>query len=338
MKVLVTGATGFIGKEIVSELSKNNFAVIGIGSQKSKGGKAVSKCEAKIITADITDSEDVLELEKLGKIDVLIHSAGLAHQFGDTGREEFNLVNVEGTRKITALAVKLNAGHFILIGSTAVYGIEPTNDIKSINSKTGKGIDEDAPANPQTLYAESKLEAERVCREICEENNLPLTIFRLSPVIGEANVGNVARLISSIDRGRFLWIGKGKNIKSLIYKTDVARACVELVKKKNGETEIFNLSGEPVKMKDFVDEITRHLNTRVYKFSIPQNFIQRVFWLNSNFVRNKKLYKIEDTVKKWLSDDVYSARKIADKYGFEPQTSISEAIERQVKWYRKNKR
>lgn len=337
MKVLVTGATGFIGKEIVSELSRDGWTIIGIGSRKSERKRTAAdlKYRAEIITADITASEDISELEKIEKIDVLIHSAGLAHQFGDTGREEFYAVNVEGTRKITNLAVHLNAEHFILISSTAVYGIEPATDVKLAGVR--KAFDEDAPTNPQTLYAKSKLEAERVCREICERNDLPLTIFRLSPVIGEANIGNVARLISSLDGGRFLWIGKGENVKSLIYKTDVARACVELCKNKKGKTEVFNLSAEPVRMKDFVREIAGHLDRKVYKFSIPKKFVRSIFGVNSNFVRSKKLYKIETTVEKWLSDDVYPAQKIAGEYGFEPQTSVSEAIERQVKWYQENK-
>ena len=60
--------------------------------------------------------------------------------------------------------------------------------------------------------------------------------------------------------------------------------------------------------------------------------------LNSKFIRNKKLDKIKDTIEKWLSDDVYSAEKITEKYGFEPKTSISEAIDKQIEWYKKVKK
>jgi nucleoside-diphosphate-sugar epimerase len=279
-------------------------------------------------------------LEKIGKIDVLIHSAGLAHQFGDTKKEEFDSVNVEGTRNIVNLSLNLQVKHFILISSTAVYGIKSlnVNVEETDDSKAFEAIDEYAQTNPQTLYAQSKLEAETVCREVCEKNNLPLTIFRLAPVIGEANVGNVARLISSIDKGRFLWIGKGENLKSLIYKNDVARACVALLKREAGETEIYNLSAPPVKMKDFVNEIAGRLDKKIYGFSIPEKFIRNVFRINSKFIGNKKLDKIKDTIEKWLSDDVYSAGKINEKYGFVPKTSISKAIDKQIEWYKKVKK
>jgi nucleoside-diphosphate-sugar epimerase len=226
----------------------------------------------------------------------------------------------------------LGAKHFILIGSTAVYGIKPTIR-KSAGSSSEKfvSIDENTETVPQTLYAQSKLEAEMVCKEFCESKNMPLTIFRLAPVIGEANVGNVARLIKTIKNGRFIWVGKGENYKSLIYKNDVARACVELVRRKNGATEIFNLAAPPVKMKDFVNEIAKHLERKIYNLHVPKEFFESVFWIDAKFTKIKKIGKIRDTIEKWLSDDVYSAAKIAKKYGFETKTSIFEGLEKQVK-------
>lgn len=335
MKVLVTGATGFIGKEIVRELSVNNIEVTGVRGRKSSAELLNQNSEIKIVQLDISDVKSVSSGEKLGKFDVFIHSAGLAHQFGETKKEAFDAVNVEGTKNVADLSVKLGAKHFILIGSTAVYGIKPSGAEDSVHSRDFGAIDENTPTNPQTLYARSKLESEEVCREICERNNLPLTIFRLSPVIGEANIGNAARLISAIDKGRFLWIGKGENQKSLIYKNDVARACVELVKSKTGGgTEIFNLSSPPVTMKNFVDEIAKSLNKKIYDFSVSENFLKNVFLANSKFLGIKKLDKIKDTVEKWLSDDIYSAEKIERKYGFIPETSVSAAIGKQIEWYK----
>jgi nucleoside-diphosphate-sugar epimerase len=335
MKVLVTGATGFIGKEIVSELLKNNFETIGIANLKSAEKSSVQKSECEILFADISDTNTFNELEKIEKIDVLIHSAGLAHQFGKTKKEEFERINVTGTKNIAELAVRLNAKHFILIGSTAIYGIKPPEKSYK-NSQTIETFDENSKPNPQTFYAESKLDSEKVCREICESHNLALTIFRLAPVIGEANVGNVERLIETIKKGRFLWVGKGENLKSLIYKNDVARACVKLINKKNGATEIFNLAAPPIQMKTFVNEIAKHLDKKISNLYVPQEMLKVAFWINSKSLANKKIAKIENTIEKWLSDDVYAAAKIAEKYGFETQTSIPDAVKKQIEWNKKS--
>ncbi|MGI8787288.1 MAG: NAD-dependent epimerase/dehydratase family protein [Pyrinomonadaceae bacterium] len=340
MKVLVTGAKGFIGREIVSELSENNFTVVKIINSGTKNKRDNFGVESKCYAADITDYKNLLEIasgEQGNEINAIIHTAGLAHQFGETKKESFDAVNVEGTRNIVNLAVELQAKHFILISSTAVYGIEKTFGKNSSGQVSDSAFDENSNVNPQTLYAKSKLEAESVSREICEKNNLPLTIFRLSPVIGEGSAGNAARLITTINKGRFVWLGKGENYKSLIYKTDVARACVKVLKNKRGGTEIFNLAAKPIKMRDFVDEIAVGLNKKIYGFSVPLKLPEVFFGLNRKFFGIKKIDKIEDTIEKWLSADIYKADKIARTYDFTPETSIKEAIKKQCEWYKKVK-
>lgn len=339
MKVLVTGATGFIGQQIVSKLADENYEIIGLkNSNKSSSEENLlgsKNSNISFIRADITDYRNLSGLEKIEELEVIVHSAGLAHQFGDTKKEAFDSVNVRGTENILKLAIKLKVKHFILIGSTAVYGIVSNSQ----NSKSrATVISEETPTKPQTLYAKSKLEAENVSRRICEENAIALTIFRLAPVIGENNVGNVSRLIEAIDKNRFVWVGNGSNQKTLIYKRDVAQACAVLIKNKKQKTEIFNLAADPIKMKDFVDEIALRLNTRILPINIPALFLKKIFQINSKIFKINKVSKISETVEKWLSDDIYSADKIARTYNFKPQTSITEAVRKQVDYYKSTKR
>lgn len=327
MKVLVTGASGFIGREIVSELLARDYQVVALQNSAFDSAKKGSNIER--FSVDITKYENVSELENLRGVKTIIHSAGLAHQFGETKKEEFEKVNVSGTENILRLAVKINVEHFILIGSTAVYGVLPTDQAADVYT-------ENTSTNPQTDYAVSKLAAERVCQKECRENGISLTIFRLAPVIGEANVGNVARLIAAIDRRRFVWIGRGENLKSLIYKRDVARACVELIEKKLPREEIFNLAAEPVLMKNFVAEISKNLDGKLFPVAIPADLVRWGLRTSARLFRFRKIGKLSETIEKWLADDVYSAEKIAETYGFRPQTPIDEALARQVKHYLAN--
>ncbi len=333
-KVFVTGATGYIGREIVSELLENGYQVVALGNSKNISAE---KEYGNVVfrRADITDYVNLSDLEKLEGVDALIHAAGLAHQFGETKKEDFDAVNVKGTENIVRLALKLKIKHFILIGSTAVYGIPTSSKGKAYKPLV---IDEDAPVAPQTLYAASKLESETICRRICEANKIALTIFRLAPVLGAENFGNAQRLIEAIDKNRFVWVGDGENLKTLIYKRDVARACVWLLEKKSDETEIYNLADEPIKMKDFVGEISSRLNRKIFPLMIPAFFLRTVFSVNSKTLNSKKINKISDTIEKWLSDDIYSAGKIAETYGFQPSVSTREAIARQVEHYLADKK
>lgn len=329
MRVLVTGATGFIGREIVRELEKNNIEVIQVGGPKSEENYANKSRSPNFYATDLSKYDNLRKLEEIGNIDAIVHSAGLAHQFGKIEKARFEAVNVRGTENVARLAVKLNARQFILLSSTAIYGIKKASGTK--NEFSDLIIDENTDCQPPTLYAESKLEAERIAVKICEENKVALTILRLAPVIGEGNVGNVARLISAIDKRRFIWIGNGKNIKTLIYKTDVARACKVILTKKKGETEIFNLAAEPIRMDDFVGEITSHLHKIPPRIKLPAKFFDIVFKLNAKLFGLKKVIEISTVIERWLSDDVYSAKKIAEVYDFQPKYSVKEAIKRQVK-------
>jgi nucleoside-diphosphate-sugar epimerase len=330
MRILVTGATGFVGKEIVAELLKKNYDVFCLGSSKSKNSDNLPN----FLKADVGDSENLEKIEELKNIDVIIHSAGLAHQFGEVKKEDFWKVNVEGTRNVVALAAKVKAKQFILISSVAVYG-------KSRRQKKQIAVDEDFECEPEGFYAQSKLESEKIAREICEKDEkeqIPLTILRLATVIGENDRGNTARLAKMIDKGKFFWIGKGENYKSLIYKNDVARACLSVLDKKTNETEIFNVTAEPVSMKEIVSEIALQLNRKIPKIYIPGGLLQKTFRAGAKISRIKKISKVSETVEKWLSDDIFSGEKIAFEYGFRAETSIREALGRQVEAYIKNQK
>jgi nucleoside-diphosphate-sugar epimerase len=319
MKILVTGATGFIGGEIASKLLSEKFKVIGLSRNKIE-----QKSELKILPADITNEEEVGRIAEAESFDAVIHCAGLAHQFGEVEKERFENVNVRGTRNILELAVKTKAKHFIFLSSTAVYGLQ------------NNPMDESSKCNPENFYAESKLKAEAVCREICEKNNISLTIFRPPPVLGERGVGNVPRLIEAINKRRFFWIGNGENKKTLIYVGDIAEACLTLLKKKRNGTEIFNLASEPVKMRTLVSIISEKLKKTVPPFSIPASLPAMIFSLNSKTFKLKIVDGFAPTFEKWLSEDVYPADKIREDYGFEPKTPIEQAVRRQCDWFIQN--
>jgi nucleoside-diphosphate-sugar epimerase len=326
MKVLLTGATGFVGKEIAFELIKENFEVFCLGGLKAKNTDGLPNFRQ----ADITDFESLRNLEEPENFDVIIHSAGLAHQFGKVKKEDFWKINVEGTKNIARLGVKLKVKHFILVSSVSVYG-----NVK--NNRGKNSIDENSVCEPEGVYAQSKLDSEKAAIEICEKNRIPLTILRLATVIGENDRGNTARLIKLIDKRLFIWIGKGENYKSLIYKNDVAKACLKVLDKKTCETEVFNVSAEPVLMKEIVSEIAAGLNKKVPPINLPFKFLEKIFRLNSKVFRLKRVFKLSETTQKWLSEDVFSSEKIASEYGFRAETPISEAIRRQVKAYKNRK-
>ncbi|MEK7776125.1 MAG: NAD-dependent epimerase/dehydratase family protein, partial [Planctomycetota bacterium] len=113
--------------------------------------------------------------------------------------------------------------------------------------------DENTPCNPVGPYALSKYNAELRAIEIAREAGMALTILRLATLYGEGDPGNVGRLMRTLDRGRFLWIGDGSNRKSLLYKGDAARACMAVAERSASGINIYNVSAPACTMREIVD-------------------------------------------------------------------------------------
>ncbi len=325
MKVLVIGATGFIGKAIVNELSNNLIDVVAVGGPHSKLGIKTFEC------VDIADPDDIAKLEQIQDIDVVIHAAGLAHKFGKITEDDIWKVNVLGTKNIAGLAAKLKVRHFILISSVLVYGQHHPENLMS------SYINEESPCDPKDIYARSKFSAEKTAIEICHEKGIPLTILRPAPVIGAGSKGNFARLIKLVASGRFVWLGKGKNRKSLVSVDDVAKACFAVLKKNKPETEIFNISGPAFKMNEIISLIYKHIARKPYFFSIPVGPVTLILKIVAAVLPITRIRNLQNIVEKWVSDDIYSAEKIRKEYGFIAAADIPDVIRHEVELQTKQK-
>lgn len=325
MKVLITGASGFLGESVVGEFGGEEFEVF--TTSRRQITNAVSKRHFQI---DIGDAASVGQFGRLPEIDVVVHAAGLAHRFDKPDREMFRRVNVGGTRRVAEAAVKLKAAHFVFISTAAVYGG---------SEKRGRAlqpVNESAVCSPAGDYAESKYEAEKEAREICGKNGMRLTILRPVTIVGEGDAGNLARLIKIIDKNRFMWIGGGENLKSLIYKADVAAACrlaaTGAVSDKYFE-RIYNAAVEPLRMREIVCEIAAALNKTIPGVSIPYKFVSKSLRAAESVTGLKKIGRISETVLKWVSDENFSGEKLRSELGFEPKVSALEAVRREVDFY-----
>ncbi len=322
MNVMVTGATGLLGKSIVIKLIEAGHEVVEVGSQRTIGQSSRFETD-EFYSVDISDAKEVRELLIENSIDVFIHSAGLAHQFGDVSLDDFFRINVTGTANACDLAKTLGAKQFILISSVSVYG----------SSEKGL-VDETFDCKPTGAYAKSKLESEKIAVSFCERNDISLTILRPATVIGEGDPGNVRKLISTIANGRFVWVGRGENLKSLVYKDDVALACLSVLGQKGNN--VFNISAEPVKMKMLVELIERLTGKSALPIVIPTGFALWLTTIGCKIGFKQRSTKLRETIDKWIADDAYSSEKLRKHINFEPQTSIESGITREVEWYLKN--
>ena len=159
--------------------------------------------------------------------------------------------------------------------------------------------------------------------------------YELATLYGEGDPGNVGRLMRTLDRGRFLWIGDGSNRKSLLYKEDAARACVAVVKRPAFGINLYNVSAPACTLREIVDGIAVALGRHPFSVRVP---VSLALLLSRHLSRipNRRMAGLHQTVKKWLADDVYDTHRFEEAFGFQARTSLADGLKREVDWYRKN--
>ncbi len=313
-RILVTGACGFAGTAIVQRALGDGLSV------RRTDRLQTNNCErTEYIQADILRPATLKPA--FAGIDAVIHAAGLAHVFGKSKlQEKFSAVNELGTANVVQAASEAGVKNFILISSVSVYG--------------GPGS-EDAPCQPRDAYAQSKYQAEIQAARIVSQSGMNLTILRMATIYGEGDPGNLARLIRTIDKGRFLWIGKGSNRKSLLYKDDMAAACMAALLNPAPGIRIFNVSAPACTMRLIVETIAMHLGRKLPQWHIPTVPALGCTALAAAISLGRgPAASIHRTIRKWLSDEAYPADRIRSSLGFQTQTSLTEGLHRQIAWYR----
>ena len=208
-KLLFTGGTGFLGKNVMPYLTK----------------------QYKVTTCGITPDDmlkanlakDVPELPE--PYDVVLHACGKAHVVPKTEAEKksFYDVNYQGTVNLCAALEKVGVPQaLIFISTVAVYGCE-----------YGELITEEHPLEGTSPYADSKIKAEKYLTEWCTKHDVKLGILRPSLLAGKNAPGNLGAMVNGIKKRYYMNIAGGKVIKSILMAEDIAHL-VPLVAEKGG--------------------------------------------------------------------------------------------------------
>ncbi len=334
MKVLVTGANGFIGQAVCQVLENSGIEIIKIyGKKKSLESVDKNPSNKNEFSVDLTNRTSFSDLEELEGISALVHCAGLAHQHIESRKKEFDSVNVEALVNTLEYAQKKLIKKFILISSVSVYGLQ-TNELEN------KPIDETAECKPKGFYALSKLEGEKKAVEFCLRHNVELIIFRPATVIGEGDPGNLLKLIKFLLSNKFFWIGNGQNKKSFLYKNEVGRAVLTVlqtgfIKSSKAVPSIYNLTSKPLTMREIVGVIENSFNLKPARLIVSSKFPKMIFRINDSTIRLKLLTAFSNKLEKWLSDEIFSAEKFNKDYGFIIEVEVKEAIKNECQWYLK---
>jgi nucleoside-diphosphate-sugar epimerase len=292
-RVLLTGASGFLGKEIDYKLKNFKIEVISLG----RSDKSEICCDLSHEIPKITTS-----------VDMVIHCAGLAHVENLTLAKSDQIwqTNVVGTKNLLKGLDKIKLNHFILISSVSVYGL--TN---------GKNIEESAQLKAVDIYGQSKIQKEVVVQEWCKLNKIPFTILRLPLVVGNNPPGNLGKMIKAIKNGYYFNIDGGRAKKSMVLVEDVAHLIPNI--KHEG---VYNLTdGYHPSFQELSSSIQEKIG-KGYIWNIKLYYILAIVhllkYLPFNFPINSK------TITKMTEDLTFCDKKARALLGWNPNLVLKE--------------
>jgi nucleoside-diphosphate-sugar epimerase len=286
MKIILTGASGFLGRYIADYFSSEELIRLG-------------RVEGDII-AHLDKS-----VPDLPVVDMIIHAAGKAHMVPRTliDEEEFFSVNVQGTKNLLAALSKNDRlpSAFIFISTIAVYGKE-----------TGVLINEESPLSATDPYGRSKIYSEELIRKWCDENNIAYAILRLPLIAGTNPPGNLKAMIRGIKKGYYFNIAGGRARKSMILAASVPAAILPAV----AVGGIYNLTdGYHPSFAEISNCISMQVGKKI-PFSIPAP-LANLIAIIGEFVGKKSPFN-KKNYKKMINDLTFDDSKARDTFGWNP--------------------
>lgn len=318
MKVLITGGAGFFGLHMTKKCVEmgDEVTLLDIAEyDKSEYNQSV-----KLVKGDVRDTAVMNDL--ISKTDVVIHAAAALPL---ESRKEIFSTNVDGTRNVLELSLKNKVKRFIMISSTAVYGVPDHHPLYETDEMIGVGP-----------YGESKIAAEKYCNEI-RDKGLFITTIRPKTFIGTHRLGVFQILYNWVEEGhRIPLIGNGRNRYQLLEVDDLCDA-VYLAYTSNDERAngVFNVGAvSNLSENDYVGNLCEYagsgskiLHTPVW-LVIPALMVFE--WLHIS-----PLYKwVYGTAHK---DSFVSVDKAREILKWNPKYDESQALIRSYKWYQENK-
>lgn len=260
MKVLVTGATGFVGSALCAKLTQSGFAVVPALRDKTclPDALVVGKLDGP------TDWRPTLSV-----CNAVVHLAARVHVMDDTAQNPLALyraTNTEATLNLARQAVQAGVRRFVFISSIKVNG----------EGRDTPYRETDVPA-PQDLYAISKWEAEQGLWRIAQETGLEVVILRPPLVYGPGVKANFLRLMQLIHQGWPLPLGAIKNHRSLLYLgnfVDAIRLCIEHPSAA-GQTFLLD-DGEPVATPELIRLLSIAMGRPARLLAVPVGVLKSV--------------------------------------------------------------
>lgn len=311
-RILVTGATGFVGSRLCRALLDDGHAVVAVLRRSSPCHVLPNGVEFYIVE-DI-GPDTAWNAGLLRSVDVVVHLAAHVHVEAPSRRaahDEFQRVNVEGTRRLLEAAAG-RVGRFVF-----------TSSVHAMCSQSDAVLTEESPCRPDTPYGKSKLAAEELVRAAGAGSPTETVVLRLPPVYGPGQFGNLSRLFHYVQSGKVLPFGLVNSRRSFIYVENLVDALLACITRPQAAHETFLVAdGGAVSLKDLVRLIGEAIGRRGWLLPVPAG-LMRLGGVLTGHSRH---------VKKLLASLAVDSSHIERRLGWRPPYSLEEGLKATANW------
>ncbi len=309
MKVLVTGAAGFIGSHLLPELAGAGWESVAF--DKSGGGSAV--VGARFFRGDVVTGQGLDDAAS--GVDAVVHLAARNHVLHETAKDplaEYRRVNVIGTENVFRAASRAGIRTFVHMSS-----------VKAMGEGSFGILNEKSPCTPTTAYGISKLESEEILERSAQRSSMRVVVLRLPMVYGPGNVGNFPRLIRWADRGLPFPLFRPDHFRSVVYVGNVVAAVIAVLR---GTPRAFSTyivkDSEDCSSRMLYSAVCRELGKPARLLPVPGWMARIAAWLSDDFRKIAEPFRVNSAM-------------IEQEIGFLPPVPLGEGIARTVKWHRR---
>lgn len=310
-RVLVTGATGFVGQMICDFLSNAGYVV----RAALRGARPVPASVSEVtIVGDISLTTDWANA--LAGVDLVLHAAARAHVLKDTS-DNSNLylaTNARATSQLAAASAQAGVRRFVYLSSVKVNGEETLGSAYTAA---------DTP-NPQDMYGESKWFGEQHLRSIADRADMEYAIARAPLVYGPGVRANFLRLMRWVDKGWPLPLGAIRNKRSLVNIWNLCDLLTNLLTHPRAPGHVWMVSdGEDISAPELITKLAHAMGRPVRLVSMPISLLEIGGRMLGESAAVGRLCGS-------LQVDIGCAR---NELNWNPPVSVDEGLARTVRWY-----
>jgi nucleoside-diphosphate-sugar epimerase len=319
---LVTGATGFLGRHVCEALTARGAAV------RALTRRADAAIPAGTEPALVSGLDDAAGLRRaLTGVETVVHLAAHVHQPHTADDEAaIRALNVDGTRLLLEAATAAGARDFAFASTVKVVG-EGSEQVWS----------ELTPPAPADAYGRTKLEAERLVREVSTRHGLHAPILRLPLVYGPGMKANALRLFQAVDLGLPLPFGAVDNRRSVLYAGNFVAALASAIEHEAGDDLFFVSDGPAVATPDLIRAIARALGKPARLIPVPVPALRALGRVGDVLARAVPFPLTSSVLDRLIGSLAVDSSKLQTRLGYLPPYTLEQGLERTAAWFRQGR-